>query len=556
MLPFAQAQEGINSVVPVIAGGAGQSGRMYVGGAGDYRQVEVNVTELAKSALATAQVTQEVDRQYVLSAVQSIHEAYVDLAQSTISTDLLELQSIGLSGDAVSIDQFLKATNGVKLKMVNFKSLLEKSRSINKSTLPSNYVVNSNEDEGQQVVPSVGKVNLDDVVNTYNKMIESEILPQLAQYRNIKVEINGEILSLASYKSLLNPDFSSVPQLSPEKRAEVASNITNLRKKSQQIGEKERINFADALRDGYNSFARTYGADYKYIFRSDSQEKEDSSGVFGKIGKLLFGSGESKTKTGKGDTVQVNGIEIKDDMTQRNEAFNRMVEVFWMRSYLRLTQGIQICAVQPKEVKTTNFGALKDIDPMKNLRTGMACSRTELEEALENARRVLTYTGVQADHIFNGEGLMETGVINKIGSAVTFFKGNRPSAEALNMLMQLVFADIQEELIMATPGKGLSALRDLYSARYQSSPELKAHYSSLKCSIDFDSQVCGDVGAFDVDDSVGMEQDVKSIFKDLQTRLKVAKDYIDQANRLEQSLEMARSDSESAGRAKDRKKDL
>jgi len=549
-----------SGVMPFIAGSAsGKGSRMYVAGAGAYKQIEVDVARLAEKVLTDAKVNQVEDRDYVKAAVLELHNAYVEYANALIADQILAMDTAGIAGNSIQLKDFMKNTAELKVKAQTFQSLLVKNESINKEVLPSNYSVIADSEGRTQAIPTVGLINLQPVRAKYENLIKTQLEPQLASYSHIKIDVNGQVLTFKDYKSILTPDFSKAPDLSPTKRAELTTQLEDLRKQSRKVTYQERIDFSDVLRTEYNDFSRRYGSDYKYVYRpGQSTSKPQEKGWLDMAGEALFGNNDSRTKLGKGNTVAAGGVSVESEFVARDNAFKRLTDVFWTRSYMRLTQGLQICAVQPKMVKATNFGAFQAIESLKQLNTTPACSKNELEDALENARRILVYSGVQADKVFDKEnGFLQAGLLNKLGSAVTFTLGNRASAEALNMLIQLVYADIQEELILATPGQGLRALRQLYTARYQSNPEIKTYYSDLKCSYDTGIEGCDTEDAFAETASVGIEDnDVRSTFLALKTKNALAKDLIDQANLINEALEVARENSASHNKAKKRSVDL
>lgn len=538
---------------PVLVGGVGRSGHMYIN-PGAYRQIEENVTESAKKAMDLVNVTQNQDRDFVLGAVNEIHQAYVEYANKLISGEILQLEARGVAGNTTDLDTFMKQTTELKAKKAAFESLLVKNASINKAVLPSNYEVIITSDGTKQQVASPGQINLSSVVDKYHELIKNELDPQLASYTHIKIDVYGQVLGIEQYKNILNPDFRDLPTLNVDKKEELTAKMVQLRNRSGDLARNERIEFADAVRAEYNDFARRYGSDYRYVYRSGN-----ATGKFPKLDKVfkgIFGSDESRTTPGKGNTPNVPGISLDTDITARNASFKRMIDMWWVRSYQRLVDGQQICALQPKMVAATNLGAFEAIEALKELRTEPACTKNELENALENARRIMIYSGAQAAYVFDDKGFLEAGLLNRLGSAVTFALGNRPAAEALNMLIQLVYADIQEELLMATPGQGLQALHSMYRARYQSSPEQKEYYAKIKCSIDKTADCADKDDAFSETSSVGMAGDVRRVFLDLKAKIQLQKDFIDQANRIDATLQAARSDSEQFKNSTKRAKDL
>lgn len=524
--------------VPVIVGAGG--GRAYIN-PGNYDQTEANVTDSAIEAMKLAGVTQKEDVEYVKTKVAELHTAYVEYSNYLLNGPLLEMETTGIQGNSVDVLEFMKVVGELRSRKAAFDSLLLSVRSINKNVLPSNYNAVITANGTQQQIPSQGMINLDPVVREYSALRDNELEPQLNSYANIKVDVYGVVLFFNQYKSLINPVFPGVASLNPEKTAQLNLQIANLRQRSRDVTFENRQRFADAQRNEYNTFGTQYGFDYRYVNRSGDEE---DNGWFGGIIDLFTGSGDKTVETGRGNTASVPGVEVENDIEQRNAAFKRLIDSMWMGSYLRLTTGIQVCALQPKFVEASNFGAFKELELLRELQTQPACTKAELEAALEYTRRIIKYTGAQAEGTFS-EGFFEAGILNRLGSLTTYALGQRPAAEAMHMLIQLVYAGIQEELYMVTPGKGLQAVRDMYTARYQSSPEQRAYYSKLKCSIDKGASGCkaNEEDPFAEIGGVGQDGDLLQAFYDLQNSNKLARDFLDQAERIQSTLNAAREGS-------------
>lgn len=554
--------------IEILADGRSGSGRTYFQGAGDYKQVELSVNSLAEKKIEAAQIVQKEDKEYILSIVSELHQAYVDYAKSLTSDQLFELEASGIAGNPVSLRDFLKATADLKLKTEAFQSLLIKSKAIKKETLPSNYSVIETTDGKSQPIPLVGNVDLTEIIEKYKNLVKDNLDPLLASYTHIKINIDGKILTKNDYGDILKPNFSMVNEFNLNTKTKLTEEMNRFLSQSRDVIFDDKIKFTNALRNEYNGFTNRFGSSYQRIYRPGSPANKEQ-GFLDKLAETIFGTSDSRTKTGKGNTTAVAGLHVEDDFEARDSSFRRLIDTFWIKSYLRLKSGIQLCAVQPKEFKPQNnlnilgrLNLLSDdadlIDAMKQLRAEPACSKDELEDALQNARNILIYSGLHSDFVFNKDSsFLEVGLLNKLGSAVTFALGKRPVAEAVNMLIQLVYADIQEELIMATPGRGLRALRDMYSARYQSSKEQKDYYSSLKCSYDKNIPECANQTAYDETPGAGAsDDDIRAVFLDLQSKIYLAKDYIDQASLINQELMLFRSNQESSRKAIERSNDL
>lgn len=536
-LPLAHAQDaaapGSGSIIPVIGGGAGGgAGSIYVGGPGVYNQVNENVTDLAKEALEDAQINQEADRQFVLAAVAQIQEAYVEYSDFLVKGPLVGYQAKGINSQTITVEEFMAATANLKAKRNVFEALLVEKASINKETLPSNFTAIVSTDGTEQPTLLTGNVNLEKVVEAYQQRIKEDLDPALQSFNRIAVETQpGQVLTIADYKSLLDPDFSKTPPLTPEKISELTQKVIRLKEQGVENGRKERSAYGSIMQNNYNVFFDTFGTDFKYVGRSSDEPGWIEWGL-----GLIVGSGESKSKTGKGDTVAVPGVVVDTDMTARNNAFKHLVNFGYARSYLRLSEGVSICAIQPKKVDPTNFGGFEAVEAMREMRNDVACGTAELLSAQQSARLIIQYSGVQSEHVFDSNGFFKAGLLNKLGSATTFAMGNRQSAEALHMMIQLVYADIQEELLLNTQGQGLQPLRDMYVARYQSSPEQRDYFQGVKCAID--PGACDDVGAFGTSPGYGgTSDDIKLAYEKMRAKVRESKAMFNQARLIEETIE-------------------
>jgi hypothetical protein len=118
------------------------------------------------------------------------------------------------------------------------------------------------------------------------------------------------------------------------------------------------------------------------------------------------------------------------------------------------------------------------------------------------------------------------------------------------MIMQLVAGDIAEEQ-MLTSGGGRAAVREFYAKRYQATPEMKAHYTTLKCGLDTGLKECPKSTYSDVTVNQG---GLRGIFSQLNpglrnysTRLIIADNLIQQINKARSEMEGAPTDDASEG---------
>ncbi len=72
----------------------------------------------------------------------------------------------------------------------------------------------------------------------------------------------------------------------------------------------------------------------------------------------------------------------------------------------------------------------------------------------------------------------DTPFFSRISSALTYFSGNSQEAQANQLVLILLVADIEEELLLGRPD-GLKSVREHYRSRYFSNEQNKIYYRKL-----------------------------------------------------------------------------
>lgn len=230
------------------------------------------------------------------------------------------------------------------------------------------------------------------------------------------------------------------------------------------------------------------------------------------------------------------------DLQAAKRTYDRIVTAFWVRSWLRMKYGIGLGSIRMNYQKRW-FGIeelLRDPESFLDLgeineRTGEYATAVRSEAQLLDVAENIRKNAQLADH-----RATIGGSYNPLSIATyvwTFATGRKPMMETVNLVLKMIEADVNEELLV-TDGGGQDKMKDYYVGRYYLDPKAKQAARALECAFDPETiegvtdEHCGSSG-------VGAEaliNSTKSTFNKLDLALGLKQADFESAKRLQAQL--------------------
>lgn len=406
------ASGGFGLVAPIVA----QPGQY------DIQQRDVSL--LLQEALKRAGEVQESDRRYLDQTVESLRLASNQYIQLLLVGEFKKLSDISVAGQTVPVLKFLETLNqvrGSRAALINQLQILDGLQ----SALPSDISIPDGKNSLN--LPQARKINFSAIsTKIFEQVHKAEFLAN--NYPFVIEHTAGLQIIPNQSGSALNPVLQ-FPLLT-------GSQIAELQKKARRLStpdaefERSAESHGNLLKRLISVFVNQYGRMEAYRFRDAELARA------------------------------------------RADQFEQIVNAFWMRSYLRQVYGVRVGALLPANYKKRWMNTdlilvlTEQLTQFSELTGPSQINDSDLMKAMEDIRMYLSVLGQRTEKILVGDA----SVIARLNSFITLMKGERPTAEALLMIMQLVAADIKEEQILAT-GFGLDSLVTFYQSRWKSTPQ-------------------------------------------------------------------------------------
>lgn len=294
-------------------------------------------------------------------------------------------------------------------------------------------------------IPNYGKVNFDPVVNFYKAQLTAidqtlSNLPHIIKLKDGNIQVLAENSGQGiSFKGFL---------LSPEEMLKIRKDIFALRhwdweKKGDYDARVAMDQFTVNLKSFIYAFISNYGTRERWRGKLSPAEQEAREEQAELIAGAFYARSVARARSG----MPIGTIGI---------------------NYRLLPVGLDIITTSNKALSTY----IKD--PIWNS-VDLDTQRKNMQAALN---RAVERSG---DGIFGGN----PGLLAKGASLITWLNGRKELAVSLHMMLQLLAADIQEELIMSKPGASFK-MRDWFRKRYltgateEETDELKEYYRNLE----------------------------------------------------------------------------
>lgn len=456
---------------------------------GNYNINTQDTSRILSEILNRSSKVQDSDRQYLETTVNAINTQFTEYMKIIISGELKQLSDRSKS-QAIDAEAYLAVVNKVNEMRLSLDSKIAALTSISRGALPS-----AAQSLAGEQVQQYGNIDFTNIINYYTSRIEG--VTAVATNYPMKVVFKShripQVIQANSGKTLA-PEFD-IPLFSPAEIEKMQDDILDLRTPSEKL-DRMKNDQANELKRLIMTMSTNYGTSEKYRFMNAS------------------------------------------DYQARNDAYKKIVEIFWSRSYLRAKYGVRLGAIQPAQYDKRWVNLEKftiATNALGKFRQEIAEDDIELANAAENIRNILEVLDNRSASILKGDASL----LVRANSLITLLKGDRPNAEVLLMTARLVAADIKEEQMLASGG-GLATLFSFYQQRYQSTAELKNTYQSFKCGYDtlLKPGACPSASSFkDVPSLSG--GGLKAIFQTMNMELNLSAKNLSDAMKIEEQIKLA-----------------
>lgn len=436
-----------------VLAGVGDGGMKGIIGmeSGDYSFVHFDQTQAMRILITEIAKRNEHDLKYFKDSVSTVNQIFESLVKDTIygrisvgdftyldagvektrkgiSGGLKKLSDhSSQSGNAISIEDFLAAVNAYQEGRIALEVAIGRFATIT-DAFPSQVAVEVGGKVKTQVV-GYGQINFKQVAEFYKeKLTQINTFVSNLPYQLLLANKTIHLIARNSGQGLSPniPDF----QISPAQLAQWKSEILKYRTWS---GDAKRAaqGYTKKIREMIQRFIRTYGVEEKYRFDDLTPAKVEA--------------------------------DLRD-----------MTEYFYGRSYFRAIYGMPLGAIgieyERKSFNTDYFFSSNSIKVFEEV-VWNERERFNVAISYENAVKAAK---ARSQAVFG----TDVNFFERINSALTLIKGQKRLAVANRMMLELLYNDFQEELLIWS-GK-YPEMRDHFRGRYQSSPEQIEFYSAMK----------------------------------------------------------------------------
>lgn len=407
--------------------------------AGDYSFVMYDKGKLQSEYLKIFDERAKADRDYFIKAIDRIETSFIDFIKTRVYGDNgLKKLSDRAKGAAefYPATEYLDAINGYMEGELEVRSKIRTITSI-AETFPS-QVAAPIEGADLKDIPSYGNMDFSPLVTFYNEQMDAITKFVSNLQHNVKLANGNEhIIPEGSGGGLVLAAPSVL--LPPEKIREMNEKIMTLSMWSPKADDKINT-YTNRVKQLVQEFKRNFGTDEKWRPRGDH------------------------------------------DIKARDDAFRDIVIAFWSRSYLRVAYGVPLGAIgisyTKRVAKIDRFTVATDA--LSRFHEEPVWLQKDLMTVIEAYRQALQTIDARAAKVLDGD----TPFLSRINSFITLLGGMRPTAEVLQMVLQLMAADADEERIIITEADALATLFARYQARYFANEDMEAQFKALRKAYD------------------------------------------------------------------------
>jgi hypothetical protein len=443
------------SVNPITGMGGGMT---CIGGPGtcnmDINKVTQDNTAIMLKVLDQAALAQKIDRDYLAGIAERMNAKLQELNSIRTKMQALSLKLDGMGQFA----DYISLVNQANEKSQALQLELQTTTLLTRESLPSYSVLQAGNMNASS--SNTGNVNMGPLTAAVEKA-RAELMAQMdgLRFTNLVTPVGQKV---PTPERALSPSLAGLKILSESQIQEYNDEIQEKMTLKEQTKTYQK-QYVNELVNKINSFVTNYGTEEFLRFPDANDQSNDS--------------------------------------VARASAFKGLTDAFYRRSYLRKKYGIRMGAIQSMNydkriLKWDKYGLQPLKTAMGSFRREAAMGESEIDNAFESVRNfVQTYDEKITPVLGSKKTVLErkgkkmefssadTGFLVRANSAFTFLTGQRPTAEALLMIMRLVLSDIQEEKMLMQ--SEMEAMKTYHDSKYRATAEMKSEDNKKICQMDF-----------------------------------------------------------------------
>lgn len=409
-------------------------------GQGKYEFFHYDKTVLNKGILDELSKRSQQDRDYFLKAVQEMEQGFEELLTTTIynndaeqaKSGLVTLSSLSQTDQnyVIPAKDFAVAVNRYNLVVQTLQSRLRRLTALTDGGLPSQTQALVDESGNKIEIQGYGNINFDGILDFYESRMDA--IQKQVSTLPFRIRLVTGTLKLHTGIDIPRDLFWMTPEAA---RQEFQTNILPL--KGWSRAQRRDIDaFTFYVRDMVQEFITKYGTTERW--RS------------------------------------LNAAAI----AQRDLDWKQMVDGLWLRSYIRANFTVPLGAIginyKKRAFKIDMFTV--STEALSKFREEVCWSDREQLDVEDDLRYALATADARTVRILdNGDASF----IDKANSFFTWVGGKRNLADAQQMILRLLAADLYEDRLITKPN-GADAIIEQYRNRYYSTEDNKKYYQSLE----------------------------------------------------------------------------
>lgn len=384
------------------------------------------------------------DREFFLKSVTDLEKSFEVFLNDVVFREggLVTMNQNAKLMQASDALEFMKAINRYHKSRLELEARIEALTAITDGRLPSQLKIKA-DGSGIEEAPNYGNIDLTPMKKFYLGRVEyiTQYLENLQQIVEVK-DKTGKVLR----KIIIAENTKKGLQLPAAPVLLTPAEILQLRNEILEASQWNTPESVDAC-DAFTKYIRQYTQDFISTYGSTERYRRLSD----------------------------------DEKAKRADDAKQLVEAFWLRSYIRAAYGMPIAAIGLDYDKYPFH-----LDVILNSTKSLALfheqpvwRERDFIRQEQNFRNALKRANVRSEKIMDGN----LGFIASGENLLTWLGGQRNMAQALQMMLQLMAADLYEERLVQK-ADGVEKMKARFRTRYASNDADKKFYRDLRMAYD------------------------------------------------------------------------
>ncbi len=444
---------------------------VLAGQKGDYKFFNYNDTAIRTKIIDVLAARSKEDKEYFENSVKRIEEGFASLLRTTVYYTPENSEIIDFNNGQKKVDQ--KSTSGLnqikasKWSLYGLKALSDESTLRQEVWIPVGDLAASIRRFNQEVVLLKAKI----------KRLTALADGGFPSQTQGSIGEDGKVTQFREYGQAV--DFTPIVAYFNGRIAEVVAQVETFEFKvilsTGTKGQSKGLTVPkDLFKIAPEVARKIYDTEILPLLGWNPEQRESIDGFNQYLKKLIqtfiedYGTSE-RFRLVDGDAVKTN---------ERNSAFKLIVNAFWFRSYIRAIYGTPVGSLALQyDKKIFHIDKFwNSTESLGNFLPEFAWSDADQASIRDDIRVALELAGDRSVRILdNGDA----GFLTKANSFFTYVGGKRNLADTNLMILQLIAADLYEDILIKKPN-GLVRMLEQYQNRYYATDDTKKYYQGLE----------------------------------------------------------------------------